>query len=338
MLKDCGSRHGLYVNGQRVTRHALRNSDRIEFGAQDSYALVFALDGAELKRLIEQMGAPRGAAPLAPCRAWAATWPSCAPSSTWRAPCKARSPSTTFWPPWWMPRWRSPAPSAASCCCAPGTGWRSGWRAPPGRPPPGGSDLQVPREVIASRARTPARAVPHELRPARRRPRRRPRAAWWTWSCAASSAFRWCASARARATPPASCRPEAKRWACCISIRALAAADLAGGNRELIQTLAIEASTVLENARLLEEERAKQRLDEELSLARTIQQSLLPAHAAQRAAGCAPAGSSVASRDGGRRLLRRDPGEPAIAGRRWWRMFPAKAPARRCWPLCCKAR
>jgi phosphoserine phosphatase RsbU/P len=53
--------------------------------------------------------------------------------------------------------------------------------------------------------------------------------------------------------------------------------DLAGGNRELLQTLAIEASTVLENARLLEEERVRQRIEEELDLARRIQQSLLPA-------------------------------------------------------------
>jgi serine phosphatase RsbU (regulator of sigma subunit) len=56
----------------------------------------------------------------------------------------------------------------------------------------------------------------------------------------------------------------------------IGAADLAGGNRELLQTLAIEASTVLENARLLEEERAKQQMEEELRLARTIQRSLLP--------------------------------------------------------------
>jgi sigma-B regulation protein RsbU (phosphoserine phosphatase) len=54
------------------------------------------------------------------------------------------------------------------------------------------------------------------------------------------------------------------------------AADLAGGNRELLQTLAIEASTVLENARLLQEEQSKHQLEEELRLARTIQQSLLP--------------------------------------------------------------
>jgi phosphoserine phosphatase RsbU/P len=52
--------------------------------------------------------------------------------------------------------------------------------------------------------------------------------------------------------------------------------DLAGGNRELLQTLAIEVSTVLENARLLEEQRSKQRMEEELDVARRIQQSLLP--------------------------------------------------------------
>src|ERR1035437_9915857 len=75
----------------------------------------------------------------------------------------------------------------------------------------------------------------------------------------------------------------------------LAAADLAGGNRELIQTLAIEASTVLENARLLEEERAKHRLDEELSLARTIQQSLLP-RSLPAEGWLRASGSSVASR------------------------------------------
>jgi phosphoserine phosphatase RsbU/P len=56
----------------------------------------------------------------------------------------------------------------------------------------------------------------------------------------------------------------------------IGAVDLAGGNRELLQTLAIEASTVLENARLLEEERAKQKIEEELDVARRIQQSLLP--------------------------------------------------------------
>ena len=56
-----------------------------------------------------------------------------------------------------------------------------------------------------------------------------------------------------------------------------APADLSAGNRELLQTLAIEASTILENARLLEEEREKIRIEDELKIARDIQQGLLPA-------------------------------------------------------------
>jgi serine phosphatase RsbU (regulator of sigma subunit) len=50
------------------------------------------------------------------------------------------------------------------------------------------------------------------------------------------------------------------------------------GNRELLQTLALEASSILENARLLEEERQRHRLEQELALARTIQEGLLPRH------------------------------------------------------------
>jgi serine phosphatase RsbU (regulator of sigma subunit) len=74
----------------------------------------------------------------------------------------------------------------------------------------------------------------------------------------------------------------------------VAAANLAGGNRELLQTLAIEASTVLENARLLEEERTKQQMEEELRLARAIQQSLLPA-SLPSSGWLRASGSSVAS-------------------------------------------
>src|SRR5262245_58937822 len=44
VLEDCGSRHGTFVNGRRVKRAVLANSDKIVFGAQDSYQLLFALD------------------------------------------------------------------------------------------------------------------------------------------------------------------------------------------------------------------------------------------------------------------------------------------------------
>jgi serine phosphatase RsbU (regulator of sigma subunit) len=47
-------------------------------------------------------------------------------------------------------------------------------------------------------------------------------------------------------------------------------------NLELLHTLALEASTVLENAAVLEREREKAVLEQELDLARKIQQNLLP--------------------------------------------------------------
>jgi sigma-B regulation protein RsbU (phosphoserine phosphatase) len=53
--------------------------------------------------------------------------------------------------------------------------------------------------------------------------------------------------------------------------------NLAEGNKDLLQSLGIEISTVLENARLLDEERKKHHLEQELQIAREIQQGLLPA-------------------------------------------------------------
>jgi sigma-B regulation protein RsbU (phosphoserine phosphatase) len=45
---------------------------------------------------------------------------------------------------------------------------------------------------------------------------------------------------------------------------------------ELLQSLAVEASMILENARLIVQERLKERMERELDLARTIQRDLLP--------------------------------------------------------------
>lgn len=53
-------------------------------------------------------------------------------------------------------------------------------------------------------------------------------------------------------------------------------AKMAVRNQALLQALAIEISTVLENARLIEEERGKRRLEHEIQMARGIQRALLP--------------------------------------------------------------
>ena len=47
----------MWVNGKRIQRQVLQNSDRIEFGVPDSYQLLFALDGLELARLMDQVTA-----------------------------------------------------------------------------------------------------------------------------------------------------------------------------------------------------------------------------------------------------------------------------------------
>ena len=41
VIEDLNSRHGTWVNGERVARHVLRNSDRIDFGVRESYQLTF---------------------------------------------------------------------------------------------------------------------------------------------------------------------------------------------------------------------------------------------------------------------------------------------------------
>ena len=53
-------------------------------------------------------------------------------------------------------------------------------------------------------------------------------------------------------------------------------AEVAGASGELLQSLAVEASMILENARLIVQERVKERMERELDLARTIQRDLLP--------------------------------------------------------------
>jgi len=46
--------------------------------------------------------------------------------------------------------------------------------------------------------------------------------------------------------------------------------------RQILDALGVEAASVLDNARLVERERERQRLEQEISIARTIQQALLP--------------------------------------------------------------
>jgi phosphoserine phosphatase RsbU/P len=294
VLEDCGSRHGTYVNGKRISRHELRSSDKIEFGAQDSYHLIFLLDGSELKKLMEQMAASEKAPAalgtggnLAKLRAILDL---------------ARTVQSSF-----------SVDDVLTSVVDTGlaiTGAERGFlllRTGDGlqtrvaRHRQGRhlleSDLRVPREMIHRALRhrrellfmnfDPASA--EETRPQNSIADLELRSA----ICVPLVRIR---TGQGDATSVLTAGSETVGVLYMDS--RLTAADMAGGNRELLQTLAIEASTVLENARLLEEERTKHQMEEELKLARAIQQSLLPGELPS-AGWMAARGSSVASHEVG---------------------------------------
>jgi phosphoserine phosphatase RsbU/P len=273
LLEDCGSRHGTFVNGKKIQRHALQNSDRVEFGAHDSYQLVFALDGEELKRLLEQAGGSEKSAPqgvganLAKLRAILDL---------------ARTLQSSFS----VDEVLASVVDTALAITGAERGFlmlrdEAGLTTRVARHKKGHKlhedDLRVPREVLH-------RALQHRrellfmnfdpLGEAETRPQNS--VADLELRSAICVPLVRIRAGQGEATSVLSTGAETVGVLYMDS--RVSAADLAGGNRELLQTLAIEASTVLENARLLEEERTKHKMEEELRLARTIQQSLLPGH------------------------------------------------------------
>ena len=296
VLEDMGSRHGTFVNSKRVQRKALESTDQVEFGAQDSYQLLFALDGVELKRLMEQVGGGEPAAAplgvggnLAKLRAildLARTLQSSFSIDEVLASVVDTALTITGAERGFL-LLRADATADLETRVARdrrGQNLRE-------------TDLRVPRDLIR-------RALEHRRD-------------------LLSMNFE---PLGAEDTKPESSIADLElRSVICVPlvrIRAgqgnatsvlvtgnetvgvlymdsrVSAADLAGGNRELLQTLAIEASTVLENARLLQEERTKHQMEEELRLARTIQQSLLPG-SLPREGWLRAAGSSLASHEVG---------------------------------------
>ncbi|HXW62840.1 MAG TPA: SpoIIE family protein phosphatase [Candidatus Acidoferrales bacterium] len=58
VLEDMGSSHGTFVNGDKIVRHELKPSDRIDFGVPDSYQLTYVGEGATIEELVERIEAP----------------------------------------------------------------------------------------------------------------------------------------------------------------------------------------------------------------------------------------------------------------------------------------
>ena len=271
VIEDAGSRHGTFVNGKRISRHDLRNSDRIEFGVQDSYQLVFALDGAELKRLMEQVTAPERTTPgvganLGKLRAildLARTLQSSFSIDDVLTSVVDTALAITGAERGFL------LLRAGESLEARVARHREGHHLP-------ANELRVPREVIRRALEQRRDLFSMNFDPLEAAPEGVARNTIADLDLRSVISVPLVRMRAGQGDATSMMQAGAETAGVLYMDSRLGAADLAGGNRELLQTLAIEASTVLENARLLEEERAKLQMEEELNLARAIQQSLLP--------------------------------------------------------------
>jgi phosphoserine phosphatase RsbU/P len=58
VLEDMGSSHGTFVNGEKIIRHELKASDQIDFGVPDSYRVIYVGEGATIEELVGRIEAP----------------------------------------------------------------------------------------------------------------------------------------------------------------------------------------------------------------------------------------------------------------------------------------
>jgi len=288
VIEDLDSRHGVFVNGQRVKRQKLKEGDRIDFGFPDSYRLGFTLQEDELNRFLGQMAGTAGTGPnnLAKLRSLV---------EVARALQSSLSTADVL--------------AAVVDAALSVTGAERGFLLL-------GKDDQLEVSVARDRRGAPLDksdlGVPRSL--INRALRTRRDLLSMTFDPLGADGIRpemSVADLELRSVvcvPLIQVRTGSMQETVATSLNntvgvlymdsRVAAADLSAGNREILQTLALEASTILENARLLEEERAKQRMEEELNIARSIQTGLLPRELPTEGWFRA-VGSSIASREVG---------------------------------------
>lgn len=274
-IEDRNSRHGTWVNGERVARRVLRNSDRIEFGVRDSYQLTFTLDKAEIQRLLDHLatakpsgdgsGLASGAGELVKLRSLVevarALQNSLSTGEVLTAVVDAALSVTGCERGFLLLRKSGELEVVAARD-------KNGRVLDP-------SDLRVPTSVIR-RALTSRRDLLTMSFDPLEQQRLQPDA---TIAMLELRSVVCLPLIRVHASSGSETRgiSAAEDTVGMVYMDSRnAPADLSGGNRELLQTLAIEASTILENARLLEEERGKLRMEDELKIARQIQQGLQP--------------------------------------------------------------
>jgi serine phosphatase RsbU (regulator of sigma subunit) len=273
VLEDLNSRHGTFVNGNRIQRRALKSSDRIEFGSPDSYQMIFTFSSTEMNRLLESFPTPdvTSTLPTGPANNLAKL----------RAVMEvARALQTSLST---LDILTSVVDAALAVTDA-----ERGFlllrrdedlemRVARDRrgTPLSENDLKVPRRLIDRALQTRRELLSMSFDPS---------------SETGMKPEHSVADLELRSVvcvPLVRIRVSGGQETSMMSTQndtvgvlymdsRLGSADMSAGNRELLQTLALEASTILENARLLEEERTKHKMEEELGVARLIQKSLAP--------------------------------------------------------------
>ncbi len=270
ILEDLNSRHGTWVNGHRIERHLLHNLDRIGFGVEDSYQITVSLETGKITKMLEHFATSTntgsmGDNALAKLRSLVevarAVHNSLSTEEVLTAVVDAALAVTACERGFLLLRKDKDLEIAVARD-------RAGQPLDP-------SDLRVPRSLIQRSLESRRELLSMSFDPLEEE-KFRPEmsvAALELRSvvCLPLVQVRSGDHSETRITSTA----EATIGLLYMDSR-VSPADLSAGNRELLQTLAMEASTILENSRLMEEERAKLRIESELNFARDIQQGLLP--------------------------------------------------------------
>jgi sigma-B regulation protein RsbU (phosphoserine phosphatase) len=270
ILEDLNSRHGTWVNGHRIERHLLHNLDRIGFGVEDSYQITVSLETGKITKMLEHFATSShsggmGDNALAKLRSLVevarAVHNSLSTEEVLTAVVDAALSVTACERGFLLLRRDKSLEIAVARD-------RDGKQID-------ASDLRVPRALIQRALESRRELLSMSFDPLEEQ-NFRPEmsvAALELRSvvCLPLVQVRSGDHAETRITSTA----EATIGILYMDSR-VSPADLSAGNRELLQTLAMEASTILENSRLMEEERNKLKIESELDVARNIQQGLLP--------------------------------------------------------------
>ncbi|HSP66367.1 MAG TPA: SpoIIE family protein phosphatase [Bryobacteraceae bacterium] len=271
VLEDLNSRHGTWVNGGRIARHVLRNSDRIDLGVPESYQLTFALEAGGINRILGQLSAPprsggMGDNNLAKLRSLMevarALQNSLSTQEVLTAVVDAALAVTGCERGFLLLR-KGDTLEVAVARDLEGKALEA-------------DDLRVPTAVIQRALNSRRELLSMSFDPSAQESRE-----GLDHSVAALELrgvvcvpLVLVQSGSMEETRIAS---HAQQTVGLLYLDSrVSAADLSAGNREVLQTLAIEASTILENARLFEDQHAKLRMESELKIARDIQQGLAP--------------------------------------------------------------